>query len=159
ASTAAASSKKKAAAKSTAFTPSAASRPNHEYSGRRATGGRFASGRICYHGGSSGALERTLTTARAILFTLAMLLSVPLAAQGCDAAGFFGGAFKPATDRKDAGTLSASLELEPPDWMDFTGSGSARARGRFEFTRDGLVIKPDSDHGTCEALLDVGVSR
>lgn len=88
-----------------------------------------------------------------------MLLSAPLAAQGFDAAGFFGGDFKPATDRKDAGTLSASLELEPPDWMDFTGSGSARARGRFEFTRDGLVIKPDSDHGTCEALLDVGVSR
>lgn len=107
----------------------------------------------------AGALDPTLTIARAIALTLALVLLAPLVAQGFDAPGFFGDDFKPAQDRKDAGTLSADLGVEPPDWMDFTGSGTSRVRGRFAFTADGLVVRPDSDHGTCEALLDVGVSR
>ncbi|MCB9895531.1 MAG: hypothetical protein H6839_13875 [Planctomycetes bacterium] len=99
-----------------------------------------------------------MTTARAFAIALALALATPLAAQGFDAAGFFGDSFRAEPDRTDAGILSHSL-TEAPDWVDFTGSGPGRVRGHFAFDDKGMNVRPDATQPSCEVLLDVGVTR
>ena len=98
-----------------------------------------------------------MTTSRAIAFALVLALSLPLTAQGFDAAGFFGESYKPSEIQPDSGTLTNSL-TEAPAWMDFTGSGSGRARANFHFDGEGLAVLPDALQPSCEAVLDLGVS-
>ncbi|MCA8915727.1 MAG: hypothetical protein KDB90_09975 [Planctomycetes bacterium] len=96
-----------------------------------------------------------MTTARAFAIALALALTTPVAAQGFDADGFFGDSFHAEPDRTDAGTLSAKL-IDTPDWMDFTGSGTGRVRGHFDFDEAGMAVGPSEAQPSCEALLDVG---
>jgi tetratricopeptide (TPR) repeat protein len=98
-----------------------------------------------------------LNFTRAFLF--AMVLAAPTWAQGFDAAGFFGAYYTADESASDAGSLHVALDDTPPAWVDFSGSGPGRAQSRFVPSNTGLVITPDDEHGTCEALLDLGVSR
>ena len=92
--------KKKAAAKSTAFTLSAESRLNkcQQRDRRCFTGGRFVPARISYNAGT-GALGRNLHIPKASLLLLAIFVCAPLwsqGSQGFDAVDFFGPAYQPA---------------------------------------------------------------
>lgn len=90
-------------------------------------------------------------------FALLIVLAAPMDAQGFDAHGFFGESFKGDSGAPDTGKLRTSLE-GPLDWIELTGSGNGRARNRFNFADTGLIITPDTEHGTCEALLDLGLA-
>jgi hypothetical protein len=97
-----------------------------------------------------------LTIRRSIL--IAVLFAAPLYAQAFDAAGFFGRHYAADAASPTRGTLTLALNEAPPDRVGLSGSGAGRARACFEFSKDGLRISPNGEHGTCEALIDIGVS-
>lgn len=95
---------------------------------------------------------------RTIAFSLTLALTSALGAQDFSATDYYGGAFRADPDRPSSGVLRDSLTGDQPAWIEFSGSGDDLAADRFILSEHGLSVRPDRDHGTCEALIDVGVS-
>ena len=99
-----------------------------------------------------------MSIARVFTLTLAFALSANLAAQAFDASDYYGREFRPDPERGQSGILSHPLTGEQPSWIEFSGSGDDLATDRFKLTETGLSVRPNRDHGTCEAVIDVGLA-
>jgi tetratricopeptide (TPR) repeat protein len=100
-----------------------------------------------------------LSISRAIACTLCITLVAAVQAQGFDALEYFGTGFKADPGRPHGGVLSDNLTGDQPPWIEFSGSGEDLAADRFTPTKTGLLVRPDTEHGTCEAVIDAGLVR
>lgn len=97
-----------------------------------------------------------MSIARVLSLTLALGLAHALCAQ-FDAADYYGSAFRPDPDSIQSGVLREPLNGDQPAWIEFSGSGEDLAGDRFRLTENGLSVLPNKEHGTCEAVIDVGI--
>ncbi|MBZ0137604.1 MAG: hypothetical protein K8I27_14655 [Planctomycetes bacterium] len=99
-----------------------------------------------------------MSIVRAFALPLTLGLACALSAQGFDAYDYFDGDFVADTQRAHAGVLTHTLTGDQPHWIEFSGSGEKQAAERFSLTDSGLDVRPNREHGTCEAVLDVGLA-
>ena len=100
-----------------------------------------------------------MSIARVIALALALGLAAVLTAQEFDPFDYYDGAFRIDPNRKHSGVLDDTLTDKQPHWIEFSGSGEDLAKDRFMLTESGLSFRPNRDHGTCEAVIDVGLSN
>lgn len=99
-----------------------------------------------------------MSIARVIALTLVLGLAAALAAQDFDALDYYGDSFQPDPNEPASGILKDSLKGAQPNWIEFSGSGEDLAADRFKISDAGLSVRPNGDHGTCEAVIDAGVA-